>query len=132
VALTPEIRPVNRNPNLAPANTIRPQVGVWYDSNGTPHHAYMEAPPPPGAGGSVTTGATPPSTFYPVTPSDSVALPAGVQSLYVGGTGTLSVRGTGNTTAVSLGTVPAGTTIRGSFSYVMATGTTATNIVAMV
>lgn len=132
MALTPETRPLNRNPSLAPAQDIIPQVGVYYDALGTPQRAYMLAPPPPNAipAGS---GAAAPTTFSAVTPSDTVPLPPGVQGLYVSansGAQVLWARGIGNPTAVSLGSPPAGTTIRGQFQYVMAA--TTVTVLAMV
>ena len=127
MALTPEIAPFVRNPTVAPASDIRPSTGVYYDIAGTPHISYLFAPPPPGvaSGGGVAA----PSSFAAVTPSDTTPLPAGTQSLWVGGVGNLVVKGLDGVTA-TFTAVPAGTLIRGQFSRVMA-ATTATLIVAM-
>jgi len=132
MAQVPETRPVAMDRSLKPANDIQPQVGVYYDSAGNPQRAYMLAPPPPGYVGS-TGGTEAPSSFVAVTPSDTTALPTGMQGLWVGGAGNLYVKGLNDSAAVALLAVPAGTLIRGQFSRVMSTGpTTATNIVALI
>lgn len=119
MALTPETRPLWQNiGTLKPANTITPETGVFYDTSGIPHQAYIPAPP---------------GTFLPVTPSDTVPLPAGVQGLlFATAQTTLSVRGINNPTAVAIGPQAAGTVLRGQFAFVMTTGTApGTGIVAL-
>lgn len=64
-----------------------------------------------------------------VTASDSTVL-QNVRGLWIGGAGTISVIATNDTAAVSF-TVPAGTLLPVFAKKVMATGTTATNIVAL-
>jgi hypothetical protein len=129
MALTPESRPAWQSwGNLRPASDIQPQVGVYYTVDGVPHQAYMLAPPPPGYVGP-TGGTEAPGAFSAVTPSDTTALPTGIQGLWVGGTGNLVVKGMDGVTA-TFSAVPAGTLIRGQFTRVMA-ATTATLITAM-
>lgn len=129
MALTPETLAPWAPNTLKQPNDIQPQVGVYYDAAGLPQRAYMEAPPPPGVT-SASLGAAAPGKFAAVTPSDTTALPSGIQGLWVGGLGTLVVKGLDGVTASFLA-VPAGTLIRGQFTRVMA-ATTATNIVALV
>ena len=64
-----------------------------------------------------------------VTPSDTVQV--GYHGLYVGTTGDLALKGTSGT-AFTLVAVPAGTIIPIVVNRVMATNTTATNIVGFV
>ena len=130
MALTPETRPINRNPSLAPAGDYPPQVGVYYDQSGTPQRAYMLAPPPPGVV-TASGGVSAPGSFSAVVKSDTTLLPTGTQALWVGGAGNVAVQGLDGATA-TFTAVPAGTLIRGQFTRVMSTGTTATLIVAMV
>lgn len=66
-----------------------------------------------------------------VTPSDSTILPDGVRRVWVGGAGALAVVFAGDTAAVTLSAVPAGTMLEIQVSKVMSTNTTATNIVAL-
>ena len=73
---------------------------------------------------------TPPQAFVAVTPSDSNLL-LGAQRLYVGGAGNVAIKGINDSAAATLTAVPVGTFIPFSNGYVMATGTTATNIVAL-
>ena len=69
------------------------------------------------------------SKLTAVTPSDSTDLGA-VRALFVGGAGNISVLAQGDTSPVVF-TVPAGTILPIFASKVYATGTDATNIVAM-
>lgn len=64
-----------------------------------------------------------------VTPSDSTALTP-TTAIYVGGAGDLAVLLSNDTVAVTLKAVPIGTVLLISAKKVMATNTTATNIVA--
>lgn len=64
-----------------------------------------------------------------VTPSNSTEL-VGVRALYVGSAGSVAVVACNDTAAVTLASVPAGTILPIFASKVMATGTTASNIVA--
>lgn len=69
-------------------------------------------------------------SFFAVTPSDSTALTKKARALYVGGTGDVTaVDPSGN--AVTFSSVQAGTVLPIYTSQVKATGTTATNIVAL-
>ena len=71
-------------------------------------------------------------TLFAVTPSDATVFTSEVRRLYVGGAGDVSVTTTDGVTVV-FKAVPVGTTIGPFFiNKVNATGTTATNIVAMV
>ena len=65
-----------------------------------------------------------------VTPSDSVALPTLAYGLYVGGAGNVALVTEGGD-AVTLTAVPVGSVIRLSINQIKATGTTATNLVAV-
>jgi hypothetical protein len=67
-------------------------------------------------------------TYYDVTPSDTVSQPGIL--LYVGGTGNVTLMTTNGQTVLFAG-APAGQFIPATFARVMATGTTATNLVAM-
>lgn len=68
--------------------------------------------------------------FFVVTPNDTTELPYAVRSLYVGGGGDVSVK---NAFGVSVlfKAVPTGSVLPVRTSTVMATGTTATNIVGL-
>jgi hypothetical protein len=72
-----------------------------------------------------------PRRMIAVTPNDGtdVTLTA-TKGLWVGGAGNVAVKGAGDSVAVTLAAVPAGTYLPGSFSRVMATNTTATLIIA--
>lgn len=74
-----------------------------------------------------------PSDAQPVTPSDTVDLPGGpCRALYVGGTGDLKVTTVGGSTGGSVVKAnQAGTRLELRCTRVWATGTTATNIVAL-
>ena len=65
-----------------------------------------------------------------VTPSDSTDL-TGVRAIYVGGAGNVALRAIGDSSAVTLSSVPAGTIIPVQIDRVMSTNTTATSIVAI-
>lgn len=69
----------------------------------------------------------------PVTPSDTVPLADITRSVYVGGTGDLTVifQDDATGTPVTFKAVPVGTVLNIAVGTVKATGTTATNIVAM-
>lgn len=64
-----------------------------------------------------------------VTPSDSTVV--GCRSLYVGGAGDVAILAYGDTAAVTLSAVPAGTILPISCAKVMLTNTTATLMVAL-
>lgn len=66
--------------------------------------------------------------FYAVTPSDTASQPGLL--LYVGGTGNVTLQTT-NGVNVTFEAVPVGYYIPATFGRVMATGTTATNLVAL-
>lgn len=70
-----------------------------------------------------------PDLFSDVTPSDTASLPANVIGLYVGGAGTVKASGQDGTVGTFV--VAAGQYLTGTFRRVLATGTTATNIVAL-
>lgn len=69
---------------------------------------------------------------FAVTPSDSTtfATPVRPRSLYVGGTGSVAVRFVDGSTA-TFASVPAGAILPVHVDRVLATGTTATNIVGL-
>ena len=68
--------------------------------------------------------------FVVITPSDSVALPFRCKAIYVGGAGDVAVFAKDGVTSVTFKAVPLGILwIRAS--YVKATGTTATNLLAL-
>jgi hypothetical protein len=71
------------------------------------------------------------SDAFSVTPDNSNALPhAGVIGLYVGGTGDVKID-TPHTTGITFKAVPVGTVLHVPIAKVYATGTTATNLVAL-
>ena len=67
----------------------------------------------------------------PVTPSDGTDLNNVSLALYVGGTGDLTVNMIGLGDPVTFKAVPVGTLLRVRVTRVLATGTTATGIVAL-
>jgi hypothetical protein len=69
--------------------------------------------------------------FFAVTPSDSASLPNKPRALYVGTAGNLAIRNTTDGVTVTLVGVPAGSLLPVRPDRVMATGTTASNIVAL-
>lgn len=67
-----------------------------------------------------------------VTPNDSTDLPGGrAYGLYIGGAGNVAVVHSAGSTAVTYIGVPVGTILPVEVTRVMATNTTATNIVAL-
>jgi len=77
---------------------------------------------------------TPSEKFVAVTASDTVPLAYGTdavrtKALYIGGAGDVAVKNSLGT-SVTFQNVPAGSVLPVNVSYVMATNTTATNIVA--
>lgn len=66
-----------------------------------------------------------------VTPNDGTDLPRGCRALYVGGSGTVVLIFDKDTSSVSLVGVVAGSVLPVRVKRVLATGTTATNIVAL-
>lgn len=65
-----------------------------------------------------------------VTPSDTTEL-GPCKALYIGGAGNVAVHTTGRDASVTFFAVPVGTVLPVSARRVLATGTTATNIVAL-
>lgn len=65
-----------------------------------------------------------------VTTSDTASLPTPTSGLYIGGAGDVAVVMKGGA-SVTFKAVPVGTVLKISVTKVMATGTTATNIVAL-
>ncbi|MFD2235927.1 spike base protein, RCAP_Rcc01079 family [Aureimonas populi] len=80
---------------------------------------------------SASTASGPANRLFAVTPSDTQSLPFVTTGLYVGGAGDLAVldRATGQT--VVLRAVPAGSVLPIRVARVLATGTTATDIVGL-
>jgi hypothetical protein len=74
----------------------------------------------------------PASRLRTITPSDTAPLPLASKAIYVGGTGDITIVAVSDAQAVTLPAVPAGTVLRIRAAKVMATGTTATNLVALV
>lgn len=73
-----------------------------------------------------------PSRTAVVTPSDTAALPVSAKALYVGGAGDINLLAVNDAQPVTLKAVPAGTVLRLWVGAVFATGTTATNLVALI
>lgn len=69
--------------------------------------------------------------FAVVTPSNSADLPAPARGLYVGNTGNVAVYALNGSTEIIWYNVPSGGYVRGQISRVLATNTTATNIIAL-
>lgn len=67
-----------------------------------------------------------------IVPSDTAPLPFATKAIYVGGAGNLAVLAVEDTAPVTLAGIPAGTVIRIRAASVLATGTTATNLVALI
>jgi hypothetical protein len=74
----------------------------------------------------------PSARLVAITPSDSTNLSPPTRYLYVGGAGDLAVKALDDTAAVTLKAVPVGTLIPVRAVRVMATNTTATNIVGLI
>jgi hypothetical protein len=69
---------------------------------------------------------------FAVTPNDSANLPHGeCRGIYVGGAGNIVLRTNRDAAAVTLIAVPVGTVLRLSAVQILATSTTATNLVAL-
>jgi hypothetical protein len=69
---------------------------------------------------------------FAVTPSDSIVFATATRYLWVGAEGgNIAVRLAGDTTAVTLNAVPAGTMLELCCVQVMATNTTATDVVGL-
>lgn len=68
---------------------------------------------------------------YAVTPSDSTDLAAPARALYVGGSGNVKINDSGNGAVTFVG-VAAGSILPVMARRVYATGTTATNIIALI
>lgn len=66
-----------------------------------------------------------------VTPSDTTVYNPALRMLWVGGTGAVAVIMIGDTTAVTLSAVPAGTMLNVCVTQVMSTNTTATLITGL-
>jgi len=66
-----------------------------------------------------------------VTPSDATPLTQPARALYVGGAGDVTVILVGDTAAITFKAVPLGTTLWIRAATVKATGTTATNLLAL-
>lgn len=73
----------------------------------------------------------PAANFAAVVPSDSTDLPNTCRSLYVGTGGSVAVQPAGGGAAVTFTNVPNGSVLPVRASRVMATGTTASGIVAL-
>ncbi len=74
----------------------------------------------------------PASQLVAITPNDSTDLTASnIRGLWVGGAGNVAVIASGDSSAVTLVGVPAGTVLPIAVIKVMATNTTATSIVGM-
>jgi hypothetical protein len=71
------------------------------------------------------------SRFRAITPADNTPLLLATKSIYVGGAGSLTIIGVEDTAPVTFSSVPAGTVLHVRAGCVMATGTSATNIVGM-
>lgn len=69
---------------------------------------------------------------FAITTHDTNELSETISELYVGGAGNVRVMFADDSTAVTFTAVPVGTTIRGRIKQVLATGTTATNLVGVV
>lgn len=74
----------------------------------------------------------PAHSAYVITPNDSTMLSAHTRGIYVGGVGDLTVLIYNDTVAVTFVGVPAGTLLPIRVSKVLATGTTATNLVGLI
>ena len=82
--------------------------------------ALTVTPVPPG----------PPNNAFAVTPSDASVFAKQTKQIWVGTTGNLAVLMWGDTVSVILTSVPAGTMLSLSVQKILATGTTASNMIA--
>ncbi len=73
----------------------------------------------------------PATRSFPVVPSDSAELATLPKALYVGNGGTLAMQGPGDEVAVTWTNIPSGALIPFRAAKVMATGTSATDIVGI-
>lgn len=74
----------------------------------------------------------PSAHFFAVTPSDTADLAVPARALYVGTGGDVTIRGLGSATAILFSNVPDASLLPIRVSRVMATGTDAEGIVALV
>jgi hypothetical protein len=74
---------------------------------------------------------SPPTNSFAIAPSDTAELPFVTRSIYVGGTGDLTVRLAGDTGSLLLKAVPVGTMLPLRVRQVFATGTGATLMIGM-
>lgn len=80
-----------------------------------------------------TTAGLPAARAVAITPSDSANLVSDAKALYIGGAGAVAVEMSKDApgTSVIFAGVPVGTTLQIRVRKILATGTTATNIVAL-
>ena len=76
-------------------------------------------------------GPGPAPHLFAITPSDSTVFATPTRYIYVGGAGNVAIKGAGDTVAVTLTAVPVGTMLEVCAQQVMATNTTATNLVGL-
>jgi len=76
-----------------------------------------------------TSTITPSRKPFAVTPADDTELPLQIKGLYIGNGGDVVLIGAGSVTPVTYKNVPTGAFIAVDASHVLATGTTATDIV---
>lgn len=88
----------------------------------------MALQPFTGPRGQVSPG--PAAHAFAITPG-TAALPYLTRAIYVGGAGNVEVQLAGDTAPVTLTGVPVGTTLEVCAQYVLATNTTATNLIGM-
>lgn len=70
--------------------------------------------------------------LFAITPSDTMVFPTATRGLWIGGAGNVAIVALSDTgSPVTLTAVPAGTLLQIAAQQVMATGTTATDIVGM-
>ena len=74
---------------------------------------------------------TPPIHEFSITPSDSNQLPFVTRAIYVGGAGNIAVILAGDSTPVTFKAVPLGAVLKLRAAQVMATNTTAANLVGL-
>ncbi len=73
----------------------------------------------------------PPREAFPITPQNSVALPAATKAIYVGTGGDITLRAVGSANDVLIRNVPGGTVLAIRVAAIQATGTTAADIVGL-